>query len=142
MALHLVGSLRLAAVTLFQYFILQSAGQCDHTLFLGIVGQELLTVGLGSLALLGTLGAHLLVLLLEELLHNDLCVAVTDFQLVARNNILNGGGKIINADGLSNTHLHQLLTNAQSQCITQFVHFFNLIICNILLLRRKVNIFL
>ena len=38
--LHLVGLLRHDAITLLQHLVLQTAGQTNHTLLLGILGQE------------------------------------------------------------------------------------------------------
>ena len=52
-ALHAVGGFRLAAVALLEHLILQTAGQCHHALFLGVVGKVLLTGLLHGLVLLG-----------------------------------------------------------------------------------------
>ena len=43
MAFHVVSGFRLAAATLGEHLILQTARQYDDTLLFGIVGQELLT---------------------------------------------------------------------------------------------------
>jgi len=88
-ALHLILGARLLAVAFLQYLILQTAGQSDDTLLLCILSQIFLAFLAGSLAFLGTLSLHLLLLFLEIVLHNLLCFAVRHLQFVTLQHIAN-----------------------------------------------------
>ena len=127
MALHRVLGRRLLAVAFLQYLILQAAGQRHHVGLLGILCQIFLTSLLMGLTLLRTLCLHLLLLTAEVVLYDALGIAVRHLQLVAGYHVLDGGGKIINIQ-ISCTHLGQLLSNTETQCVTQFIHSFSKLI--------------
>ena len=113
---HGILSRRLLTVTFLQHLILQTAGKCDDTILLGILGEIFLTSLLMHLALLGALSLDLLLLLGKVFLHDALGVAMRHFQFVTLQHILDGQCKIVGTDVVS-THLGKLLTDTQSQCI-------------------------
>ena len=76
MALHGVFCCGLLAVALFQHRILQTAGQGDNALFLGVLSQIFLASLLMGLAGLGTLSLELLLLFLEIVLNDGLGLTV------------------------------------------------------------------
>ena len=127
MALHGVLGAGLLAVAFLQHLILQAAGQGDDAVLLGILGQVFLTCLLMYLALFGALLVDLLFLCSEILLHDTLGLAALYLQLITCQNILDGLREVVNIE-LGTTHIGQLVTNTDTQCITYFIHFFYIII--------------
>ena len=121
MATHAVGGLRLLTVALAQHLILQSARQGDHAFLLGILGEILLALSLQHLVLSGGGSALLLLLSLEEILYYLLGLTVVDGELTPGDDVLDGLCKIINVQFLG-THIAQLTADAETQCITYFIH--------------------
>ena len=127
MAFHRVLGCRLLTVAFLQHMILQAAGQCDDTILLAILCQILLASLLVLLAGFLALLVDFLLLGSKILLHNALGITVRNFQLITSNNVLDSLSKIVNIQ-CGTTHVGQLLTNADSQSVTYFIHYFTLYI--------------
>ena len=117
MALHRVLGCRLLAIAFAQHLILQAAGQGNHIFFLGILCQIFLAFLAGSLSFLCTLSVHLSLLLGKIVLYDLLGFAVRHLQLVSRNHVLDRLCEVIDVHVGSSTHLHKLLSDAQSEGI-------------------------
>ena len=96
-----------------QHLILQAAGQRDDAVFLGILGQILLTSLLMGLAGLHTLLVDLLFLSGEVLLYNALSLTALDFQLMTAQDILDGLCEVIDIQ-LGASHVCQLVADADT----------------------------
>ena len=113
MAAHLVGSLGLTAVTLFEHLVLQTRRQSDHTL-LGSIGLEIgFTLGLVLLEALGSSGTLLLLLLVKEIAHDGLRLRVREFHLTTCKHVLDSLCKIIDIQ-VFGSHVGELAAYAET----------------------------
>ena len=113
MALDRVFGTGLLAIAFLQHLILQTTGEGNDAIFLGILSQILLASLLSHLAGFLALLVDFLFLSGEELLHNHLSLATLYFQFLATKNILDSLCKIVDIQFLT-THVCQLVTNANT----------------------------
>ena len=121
MATHLVGGLRLLAVTGFDHLILQTRRQCHHAL-LGRIGCEIcLALGLILLETLRSGGTLLLLLRCKKLLYDSLGFHIRKLEVGTCQHVFDSQGEIINVE-VCGTHIRQLSAYTKTQSITYFIH--------------------
>ena len=122
MATNSVSGFRLLACTFGEDFVLQTALGHDDTVFLGILSKELRTFLLGCLSSL-SLGSILLLLqFAEESINNLLTFLMAHLEVVVLEHIGDRCRKIIDDEFSFESHLLELLTDAETKRITEFIH--------------------
>ena len=111
MALYLVGSLRLLAISFAKHLVLQARSGGLHPFFLRILCQELLAFGLCCLTFFSICSLLYSLLFGKELLHDLLCLSIFHFQLATSHHIFDSLCEVIYVQALG-IHLQQLMPNA------------------------------
>ena len=99
---------------------MQARRQCLHAFLLGVLGKEILALGLGGLGLLLGLAA-------EEVLNGGLGLGVRQLG-VSVEDISDGLREIVDVK-VGGVHLLQLVPDAHAKGVAYFVHYFLFKIC-------------